>query len=73
MAKVQSDPQPEQPASELAEGQPTPAPEDTGDKDGIHLAKPRKETVDDYPERPYRDAITDPQRELLRQSGQEPA
>lgn len=44
-----------------------------GPKDGIHLTKPRTTVVDDYPERPYSEAITEPHRALLTEFGQEPA
>lgn len=43
-----------------------------GPKDGIHLTRPRTTIVDDYPERPYSEAVTAPHLEILKAAGQEP-
>lgn len=48
---------------------PTPAPEPVKDKTGIHDAAPRRKTVDDYPDRPYAEAITEEHREHLKSHG----
>lgn len=50
----------------------TPRPEDLGPKEGIHLTRPRTTVVDEYPERPYADAVTVDHLELLKAHGQEP-
>lgn len=60
------------PSSEQGDGLATPAPEPVGEKDGLHDGRPRKTIVGDYPERPYKDAITKEHYEVLKAAGQEP-
>lgn len=44
-----------------------------GDKTGIHLTRPRTTVVDEYPERPYKEAVTVDHLAVLAEFGQEPA
>lgn len=72
MAKVQGDQIPT--ATGTEEGTPKTAAEDSeyqGDKTGIHLTRPKTDVVDTdaYPERPYKDAVTKPHAEILREAG----
>lgn len=60
------------PAKPVPVANPTPAPEPVQDKSGVHDAAPRKVIVDDYPERPYSEAISPEHLEVLRELGQEP-
>lgn len=56
----------------LEGGTPKDAVRDSGygdDKNGIHLAAPRKNWIDEYPERTYADAVTPAQRSLLESVG----
>lgn len=39
------------------------------DKKGLHDGPVREVRVDDYPERTYKDAMTDEQREALKEAG----
>ncbi len=61
------------PTSEQGDGNPTPEPEETAaKKEGIYDGNPRRKIVDDYAERPYKDAVTKEHLEVLKSAGQEP-